>query len=115
MEEIFLLLKISLLSEVQPQDAIIKATTTTSTDIKFLNCSFLSLIGTSGANNNNISITIGFGVSANWIINGCTFLCSTPTNWAAIYIVLTTGSGSDYNANIKITNCVFFCPNGSFY
>mgnify|MGYP001559136055 FL=1 len=96
------------------QDAIIKATTTTSTDIKFLNCSFLSLIGTSGANNNNISITIGFGVSANWIINGCTFLCSTPTNWAAIYIVLTTGSGSDYNANIKITNCVFFAPTAVF-
>ena len=26
---------------------------------------------------------------------------------AAIYIVLTTGSGSDYNATYKITNCIF--------
>ncbi len=79
-------------------NAIILATTTSSINIKFLNCSFVYL-GTSIG----INLTIGFGVEANWIFNSCIFISVSST---MINISLTTGTGSDYNANILISNCL---------
>lgn len=74
----------------------------TSTDIKFLNCIFI----TGNPTSHCINTTIGFGVPANWIIDGCIFY-GVGSSQFSIQIILTTGVGEDYDANILINNCFF--------
>jgi len=76
----------------------------TSTDIKFLKCCFF---GTANTVSGGINITVNFGVSANWLIDSCIFIISSSSsNRPAINVALTTGNGNDYNANIRIKNCL---------
>lgn len=78
----------------------------TSTNIKFIDCNFLISSLFSGASSRRgIDITVGFGINANWLIDRCTFI-SNAVGYC-ISILLATGSGEDYNANIKITNSFF--------
>ena len=81
----------------------IVSTTTTATNINFIDCSFIS--GVTSSSPNIINLTIGFGATANWRIDRCLFFGNNSGQ--CINIVLTTGSGSDYDANIQITNCLF--------
>lgn len=94
---------------IGPNNAVcIQASTATSTNINFLDCTFLYSNFT--ANTISINITVGFGVNSSWVINRCLFLnlCSLAT----IQVTLTTGTGSDYDANVKILNSLFICNLG---
>lgn len=82
---------------------LLTATTQTSTDITFSDCSFVP--GLTGARI-TASITIGFGVAANWMFDRCRFIKGSTA--ASISVTLVTGSGSDYDANIVVRNCLFF-------
>lgn len=73
----------------------------TSTDIKIINCVFSALPANTGI---HISITIGFGIAANWVIDKCLFVCIASYGVA---VSLTSGTGSDYDTNITIKNSVF--------
>lgn len=77
----------------------ILATTTTSTDISFIDCKSINI------SNNHIVLTVGFGISANWKITGCVFIHSSAGN-SVINITLTTGVGSDYDSNILIKDSI---------
>lgn len=90
---------------------IIGSTTTTATNIKFLNCFFIIQAG----NTPIIALTIGFGISANWTIDSCYFFSNSDSSARPIILIsLTTGTGSDYDANIRINNCLFHsCVSGA--
>jgi hypothetical protein len=76
------------------------ATTTTSTDIKFQDCNLMVQPSSASI---VINLTVGFGVAANWIIERC-WVRGGRTN--GILVTLTRGTGSDYDANIVIRNCM---------
>jgi hypothetical protein len=80
----------------------ITATPVTSTNIKFHDCSFIQ----EGAGNTGvtISLTVGFGVAANWEIKRCAFFENSGVSFSCF---LTTGTGSDWDSNILIENCRF--------
>jgi hypothetical protein len=81
-----------------------------STDIKFTDCTFI--YGHTGASNFNVmSISGTFGVALNWTVDRCRFLVNGRT---AINITLPTGSGSDYDANFLIRNCICITGSGAF-
>ncbi len=82
--------------------------TSSSTNIKIINCCFLGTAMAGQSGQGHIGSTVGFGVSSNWIIDGCIFIgVGTSINRCAITITLTTGTGNDYDANINIRNCSF--------
>lgn len=85
-----------------PLQVCVLSSSQTSTDIKFQKCVFNGLASSNAA---TISLIVGFGVQANWLIEKCIFLNKCATR--IIDITLTTGSGSDYNTNIIIRDCFF--------
>jgi hypothetical protein len=96
-------------SSVSP--SIVNATTTTSTNIKYIKCSFEA---TATSNRAVISQTVAFGIVANWLIDSCVFFSSCQqSSTGAIDVTLTTGAGSDWDSNIVINNCLFHANGGS--
>ena len=83
-------------------NSVIIATTLTSTNIKIQDCELLMQPSQATS---TIQITIGFGVAANWTIERC--VIRGGRNGASLQITLTQGSGSDYDANIIVRNCLF--------
>lgn len=78
----------------------VRGATTSSTDIKFVRCAFLA-----GAPNvANVNFTAGFGVALNWTFDSCLWLSSA--NQTAINLVLTRGTGSDYDVNVLFKDCL---------
>lgn len=84
--------------------AAVNATSSTSTDIKFQDC---DLLGHPGGSTNLVDVAVGFGVSANWVIERC---FARAARAVGLRFSLATGSGSDYDANIVIRNCVVEQP-----
>ena len=83
----------------------------TSTNIRFYKCAFWS---SSGTNRTVLAITVGFGVAANWEVDSCVITSNTTqSSVGAIDVTLTTGVGSDWDANIVISNCLFNANSGS--
>lgn len=78
--------------------APVSATTTTSTNITFTNC----VLNVVGASVQCISITAAFGVPLNLTISNCKLVNLVN---AALVITHTSGSGSDWDLNVKIQNC----------
>lgn len=85
---------------------IVDARTVVSTDIKFLDCTFI----TAGTNVESIYMKTGTdggsptkGIPLNWTIDRCRFLCSHVTT---IHITLPQ-QGAAYNSNVLIQNCLF--------
>jgi hypothetical protein len=75
-------------------------TTLTSTDITFKDCTILDFYPT---NHRGIRLGVGFGISANWLIDRCIFCCGSAG--VPINIELTSaGAGADYDANIIFRN-----------
>lgn len=83
--------------------ALVTATTATSTDIAFKDCGFNNGFL---ANNFGIDLTVGFGVAANWTIDRCLFFGPFRATGTVpvMRVTLTTGSGSDYDANVVVEN-----------
>jgi hypothetical protein len=81
-------------------------TSATSTDIKILNCCFNNL-----EHNDSIFISVGFGIYTNWTIDSCIFMQYYGSGFG-IEISLATGVGSDYDAGITISNCLFIGSSG---
>jgi hypothetical protein len=94
---------------VQGNAVLITSATTTATDIKFNDCTFIAAY--QGAGGNLFSLTVGFGVAANWLLDRCRILKGGSV---AFNISLTTGSGSDYDANIVIKNCLIVGGGSTF-
>jgi hypothetical protein len=79
----------------------IVATTATSTDIKFIRCSFIA--GFQG-NGSHITHTTAANIAANWTIDSCLFIGGINTT---ILFTLTRPATADFNYNIVIKNCLF--------
>jgi hypothetical protein len=75
---------------------------TTSTDATFRDCAFLGVHGGSQA----LGVTSVFGAAINLLVERCLFW--KPMNGTtAIQVTLLTGTGSDYDSNCQIRNCIF--------
>ena len=84
------------------------STTTTATNIKFINCLFYL------ASNGSVTvtnITIGYGVEANWLFEKCIFASNSG---AGVNITLASGAGPDYYANMMIKDCLFLMFGSSY-
>lgn len=79
-----------------PSPTTVLASTTTSTNITFTACTFLNFAAGSIA----IGVTVGFGVTANWLFDRCRILGRTTFLTAT----LTRGTGSDYDCGITFRN-----------
>ena len=75
----------------------------TSTDIIFRQCAFIDNAPGNGLN--MMTIVIGNGVTANWLIERCVFF-----GYQRIMGITLTGAaaGVDYDANMTIRNCLFW-------
>lgn len=81
-----------------------------STNIKFIDCTFI--VGYTLAQNTNVmSVTGTFAVALNWTVDRCRFINGSRN---IISITLPTGSGSDYDANFLVRNCLAITGNGVF-
>jgi hypothetical protein len=89
------------LTMVQGTGYMIDADTNTSTNIKLQDC---TLLGNVAGGNNLVDILVAFSVVANWTVERC-FIRSDKGN--AFNIGLATGTGSNYDTNIVIRNCIF--------
>jgi hypothetical protein len=74
-----------------------------SQNIVFRGCSFLAGFTGLGL---IAQVIVPYGMQANWLFDRCVFLDSRASNGFLTY-TLTTGGGSDYDANILHTNCQF--------
>lgn len=79
---------------------LVRADTNTSTNIKFVRCTFISGTGTVGAFN----ITNAANTALHWLFDSCSFLNTKNNNH--IIITLTTHT-SDYDSDFIIQNCLF--------
>ncbi len=80
----------------------IDASTQTSTNIVVRNCSFRQ--SSPNASFQVIRVYCAFGVALNWTVERCSFL---SVNQWSIYILIFTGTGTDYDVNFNIRNCIF--------
>jgi len=85
---------------------IVLATTTTSTDCKFVDCGFL--IGHVGSQR-LIDVTAAFNTALNWTFDRCFFIGGASDS---LRFTLTTGTGADYDANVLIENSLFVSGGG---
>ncbi len=87
-------------------NAVVTATTATSQNITFTDCSFESVLLTNAQL--GIRATNAAGVPFNWLIDRCYFLTS-----GGIVPTLVTSNGGDYDANFTIRNS-FYQGTGAF-
>lgn len=83
---------------------LVDATTTTSTNIVFRRCYFEN----GGVTEPLMTVTVGAGVAASWLIDACRFSGPPPRNSTAGVITVTLNRHSaDYDAQIVVQNCLF--------
>lgn len=80
--------------------SIVIATTQTSTNINFTDCAFIPFF-----NRPIIDATAAFGVAMNWAIDRCYFGPNNAT--LALRFTGVRGTGTDWDMNVRIRNCVF--------
>lgn len=86
------------------------ATTTNSTNIKFVNCAF---IGSRSGGQNIISYTGLADIASNWLIDSCYFAPSIALGGSAVIVTLPTSASADYDSNFQFKNCVINAPGAS--
>lgn len=75
----------------------------TSTNISFTRCIFLPV----NASVAPLSITVGFGVVANWTFDQCAFLNLQRGALSTLTFLMVSGTGSDWDANLIVRNSLF--------
>lgn len=89
---------------VSGNNTIVDATTSTSQNISFINCTFLA--GRT-ANTVMLAFTTRFQQGMNLLVDRCFFIGGN-TNY--LNLNATRGVGSDYDINITVKNCLFLNP-----
>lgn len=87
------------------QSSGVLLTATTCHDITFTDCAFLA----NGLNAGGFSLTMTVDIASNWTIDRCIFTGYGGGNGAIFVPVLPTSTVADYDSNILIRNCIFYC------
>lgn len=77
--------------------------TTTPTNITFRNCVFAAYLVTP------VRMTAAFGVALAWTFERCVFFSLQNT---LLIVTHTSGTGSDWDLNVQVKNCLFFSMGG---